>query len=364
MAEPSPSDTFTFNIKWNGKDVAAAVEPTETVAGLKRVLEIQTNVLAKKQKLLGLKTLAGKPATDDTPITELSIKPNQKVMLMGTAETKLEALAAQELIEPHIQVHDDFAEETEDAEPLELASRPEIQEKLQRRIKAALIKEMNPSGPGKKAAVFDIDYTIFALDSKSENPLDLARPFLHEFFTAIYPHYDIIIWSATSMKWIEMKLKELRVSNHPDFKITLCMDYTSMVTVAGAAAGHGRTVFDCKPLQVLWERYPQYTSSNTVMFDDLKRNYVLNKQNGLVIKPFRRALTSGKADRELLKLKAYLLKIAELETLEELDHSRWEKFARKEIAVVEAAQAIKEQNSSHIGGTGTGGGTDRSPATE
>ena len=350
MGDPAPSDTCTFNIKWNGKDVEATLEPTETVAGLKRVLELETNVLVKKQKLLGLKTLAGKPATDDTPITELSIKPNQKIMLMGTAETKLEALAAQELIEPHIQVHDDFADETEDAEPLELATRPEVQEKLQRRIKAAIIKEVNPSRPGKKAAVFDIDYTIFALNSKSENPLDLARPFLHEFFTAIYPHYDIIIWSATSMKWIDMKLKELCVSNHPDFKITLTMDFTSMVTVA--AAGHGRSVFDCKPLQVLWERYPQYNSKNSIMFDDLKRNYVLNKQNGLVIRPFKRALTSGKADRELLKLKAYLLKIADLETLEELDHSRWEKYARKEIAQVEAEQAMKEQS----GGGGSGGG--------
>jgi ubiquitin-like domain-containing CTD phosphatase 1 len=349
MADPTPSDTCTFNIKWSGKDVEAIVEATETVAGLKRVLELETNVLAKKQKLLGLKTLAGKPATDDTLITELSIKPNQKIMLMGTAETKLEALAAQELIEPHVQ---DFAEETEDAEPLDLASRPEVQEKLQRRIKAAIIKEMNPSRPGKKAAVFDIDYTIFALDSKSENPLDLARPFLHQFFTAIYPYYDIIIWSATSMKWIDVKLKELCVSNHPDFKITLCMDYTSMVTVA--AAGHGRTVFDCKPLQVLWERYPQhYDSKNTVMFDDLKRNYVLNQQNGLVIRPFKRALTSGKDDRELLKLQAYLLKIADLETLEELDHARWEKFARKEIALLEEATkaAAEEQSGAGAGGS-------------
>jgi ubiquitin-like domain-containing CTD phosphatase 1 len=353
MGEPATSDTCTFNIKWSGKDLEATVEATETVAGLKRVLEIETNVLAKKQKLLGLKTLAGKPATDDTPITELSIKPNQKIMLMGTAETKLEALAAQELIEPHIQVHDDFAEETEDAEPLDLASRPEVQEKLQRRIKAAIIKEINPPRPGKKAAVFDIDYTFFALDSKSENPLDLARPFLHGLFTAIYPFYDIIIWSATSMKWIDVKLKELCVSNHPDFKITLCMDYTSMVTVA--AAGHGRTVFDCKPLQVLWERYPQYDSKNTIMFDDLKRNYVLNKQNGLVIRPFKRALTSGKDDRELLKIKAYLLKIAEFETLEELDHTRWEKYARKEIALVEAEQARKEEQRRSDGGGGASG---------
>ena len=356
MADEAPKDIYKFNIKWQGKDLEAAVEPTETVAGLKRVLEITTNVLTKKQKLLGLKTLAGKPATDDTLVTELAIKPNQKIMLMGTAETKLEALAKlEEEVEPHVQVHDDFADETEDVEPLELAARPEVQEKLQRRVKMALIKEMNPPRPGKKAAVFDIDYTIFALDSKSENPMDLARPYLHEFFTAIYPYFDIIIWSATSMKWIEMKLKELNVSTHPDFKITMCMDYTAMLTVA--APGHGRGVFDCKPLQVLWERFPDfYNPTNTIMFDDLRRNYVLNKQNGLVIKPFKRALTSGKEDRELLQLTAYMMKISGMESLQELDHSRWQKYARKEIAAVEEEQAIKESLAGAGGGGAAGSG--------
>lgn len=46
-------------------------------------------------------------------------------------------------------------------------------------------------------------------------------------------------------------------------------------------------VFDCKPLPVLWGHFPEYTAHNTIMFDDLRRNYVFNPQNGLVIRPYK-----------------------------------------------------------------------------
>jgi hypothetical protein len=49
-------------------------------------------------------------------------------------------------------------------------------------------------------------------------------------------------------------------------------------------------------------------------------DYVLNKQQGLVIRPYRRAHLTRGTDRELLYLSAYLAKIAQLETLEGLAH--------------------------------------------
>lgn len=56
----------------------------------------------------------------------------------------------------------------------------------------------------------------------------------------------------------------------------------------GDAAGPRAGVFDCKPLPLLWAKFPEhYGEHNTVMLDDLARNYVYNKQNGLVIRPFR-----------------------------------------------------------------------------
>ena len=50
-----------------------------------------------------------------------------------------------------------------------------------------------------------------------------------------------------------------------------------MVTVSMEKYG----VFDCKPLAFLWAKFPEhYTEHNTIMFDDLGRNFVLNPQNG------------------------------------------------------------------------------------
>lgn len=69
------------------------------------------------------------------------------------------------------------------------------------------MKVLNPPREGKKLLVLDIDYTIFDLGSSAERPEELARPYLHEFMTACYEHFDLIIWSATSMKWVEVKMR-------------------------------------------------------------------------------------------------------------------------------------------------------------
>ncbi len=87
-----------------------------------------------------------------------------------------------------------------------LQDKEENHRKIQRRVETYKINIRNEPRKGKHLLVLDIDYTLFDHRSVAEAPMQLARPYLHEFLTRAYKHYDIIIWSATSMKWVELKM--------------------------------------------------------------------------------------------------------------------------------------------------------------
>jgi hypothetical protein len=57
-------DKRSLVVAWSGKNVELSYAPDTTILDLKRMLEAETGVLVKRQKLVGLK-LSGKPADDD-----------------------------------------------------------------------------------------------------------------------------------------------------------------------------------------------------------------------------------------------------------------------------------------------------------
>lgn len=88
---------------------------------------------------------------------------------------------------------------------------------------------------------------------------------------------------------------------------------------------------DVKPLPVIWEKYPTlYSSKNTIMFDDVSRNFLLNPLNGLKIRPFKRAHFNRTTDRELFHLTQYLMFIASHDDFSQLDHRRWEQMLERQ----------------------------------
>jgi ubiquitin-like domain-containing CTD phosphatase 1 len=320
-------ETAKLRVKWQGQLIDVELPCDRTLAELKLHLSLQTNVQVARQKLLGLKVRGGaskgsRQLEDTVRLGELALRANQVVMMMGTPEKDIDLAPPDDLpaLDDDLVSLDDLMA----GRTLPLHEEQINLAKVRNRVDTYECKVLNAPRQGKAALVLDVDYTFYDLSSPTEDVKLCGRPHLHEFLAAAYEHYDIIIWSASSMRWIELKLTELGLFAHPRYRITLLMDYGAMITVA--CERYRSAVVKCKPLGVLWQKYPEhYRPSNTIMFDDLGRNFVMNPQNGLKIAPFKHALVN-RDDNELLLLRHYLLEIIKLGDFSKLRHSRWRRF--------------------------------------
>ncbi|XP_060555467.1 ubiquitin-like domain-containing CTD phosphatase 1 [Ruditapes philippinarum] len=314
------ADVLEFCVKWSGKEyMITALTAQQTVSDMKIIIHKETGVLPERQKLLGLK-FKGKVADDSVVLGDLKLKPGTKIMMMGTREEEITKIVEPPPDLPEV-VNDFDIEEDEIA----IENREEFLQKIEKRVKDYKIDIITEPRDGKKLLVLDIDYTLFDHRSVAETANELIRPFLHEFLTSAYDDYDIVIWSATGMKWIEVKMKELGVTSHTEYKICFMIDSGAMISVHSPKYG----VIDVKPLGVIWGKYPQWGPHNTIMFDDIRRNFIMNPQTGLKIRPFRQAHFNREKDRELLKLAKYLKDIAALDNFTVLNHRKWEKYRPK-----------------------------------
>lgn len=329
---PSPDETdriiseetsMTVVIKHGGTEYKIEnLLQDHTISYLKDQIEELTNVLGCRQKLFGIKTKSGRPLSAEMTFEDTNIIDGMKIMMMGSQEKEIKNVeqASKRGLPP---LEDDFDLEEEDFNcDSRIPKDPTYMAKISRRVKHYKIKMLNQPRPNKKLLVLDIDYTLFDHRSTAQTARELMRPYLHEFLTAAYEKYDIVIWSATSMRYIEAKMDELRVSTNPNYKIVFYLDSGAMISVESQKYG----LLNVKPLAVIWGKFPEsYSPQNTIMFDDTRRNFLMNPQNGLKIKAFREAWKNRDTDRELLHLSRYLNKIAELDDFSTLDHKYWQR---------------------------------------
>ncbi|KAF6032568.1 UBLCP1 [Bugula neritina] len=316
--KPAVSEsTQVVTVKWSGKEYNISnADQDITVLELKELIFKETGVKPERQKLLGLKC-KGKPAKDDNKLSDTNAT-STKIMMMGTKEADIESAIKPPDVMP--QVVDDF--DIGDEEEVAVENREEYLAKISRRVKEYKIEEINAPREGKHLLVLDIDYTLFDHRSVAETAGELMRPHLHEFLTDAYKDYDIVIWSATNMKWIKVKMKELGVESNPNYKIAFYVDSLAMITVHTQVYG----TVEVKPLGVIWGKYSQWSAKNTIMFDDIRRNFIMNPQSGLKIRPFKKAHFTRGSDRELLHLSQYLKDIAKLDDFTSLNHRKWERY--------------------------------------
>eukprot|EP00397_Hematodinium_sp_SG-2012_P021650 GEMP01022378.1.p1 GENE.GEMP01022378.1~~GEMP01022378.1.p1 ORF type:complete len:316 (+),score=64.16 GEMP01022378.1:52-999(+) len=306
-----------LSVKWGKTVLSLTIDEPATfhVGELKQELLLLTEVYPERQKLL----CKGKNLKDNDFVSEIK----GPIILLGAKESDLQAVLAPPDVD---DVIDDLDGKDGSGNGVFFNTADDLK-KIDRRMQVidTIIEVKEPPREGKKLLVLDIDYTLFDHRTPAETAWELRRPYLHEFLTAVYPYYDICLWSATSKKWIDIKMRELGVFDHPDYKVSLILDIRAMISIYREPYG----VVNCKPLEVIWRKYTQYTKANTIMFDDLRRNFLMNPQSGLRIRPFKNAHISRETDTELLRLTKYLLLLDQEESFETLDHKHWESYCKR-----------------------------------
>ncbi|CAA7271590.1 unnamed protein product [Cyclocybe aegerita] len=321
---------INLQFTWAGKSFNVNVAESDRVFDLKTTLYSLTRVPNERQKILGL--VKGKIPPDQVLISELSIAPGKKFTLIGTPEgdeikdpSKLGTL-------PDV-INDLDVDFTDN---MAASNRYQHDARNIRKVREATqnlqVNLIHPLREGKRLLVLDIDYTILdtkPLTSGSLPPSECARPGLHEFLEAIYPYYDICIWSQTSWIWLETKLVELgMVGGHRGYQISFVLDKTCMFTVFTERDNKPWT-HSVKALQIIWNHFPQFNATNTIHVDDLSRNFALNPKEGLKISAFKDAHTpEAMADRELEKLARYLVHIANAPDFTTLAHKNWKSVVK------------------------------------
>jgi ubiquitin-like domain-containing CTD phosphatase 1 len=313
-----------------------------------------TNILPLRQKLLGLSTIDKSTLSDSTLLSALKlptkktkaletldadgnptrVTPDLSFTLMGTPETEL-------FVDPIDK--DDCPEVIDDfdldynAGSEEWAREISNSSNLAKFTASTEIFLMSDLREGKPLLVLDLDHTLLDFSSKALTANDsdrnriiaaIKRPYMDAFMTEVYKHYDICVWSQTSWRWLECKLTELNMVHNPNYKIAFVLDKTSMFKVTSTTRTGEAKDHSVKPLQIVWSKYPQYSSQNTIHIDDLTRNFALNPHNGVTCTGYYRKKREALRDVELVALAAYLTRLAsEVVDFATVDHRGWREVA-------------------------------------
>lgn len=340
------------------------LDPSTTVAEVKEMLSERTRVLPKRQKLIGLSAASGGKMTDETTLSNLKTTKRKSsgalnFILMGTPEAEIPVDRSERDDLP--DVIDDFdldfnAGSTQVSYQVLVSCTSVVrvhiflilssrffqwmqhvanEDNLKKFTSKTSVFIMNEPRENKPLMVLDLDHTLLDFSSKTlQRDSDrrvgngaaaaMKRPHMDEFLTTAYLHYDLVVWSQTSWRWLETKLTELGMLTNPGYKFCFVLDKTSMFSITSTKRDGSSYKHQVKPLQLIWTKYPRWGAHNTCHLDDLSRNFALNLKSGLKVSAYYRKKTAGRRDAELLGLGGYLERLA-LSGLpfDKVDFGRW-----------------------------------------
>ncbi|KAJ1859633.1 hypothetical protein LPJ73_001762, partial [Coemansia sp. RSA 2703] len=192
-------ESLSIEVVWKGSErYPLRIPKYATVLSVKVLIEELTEIDASSQKLLGL--VKGKLPKDSDTLVDLGVVDGTKVRLMGTRVSDRLKDTDHHLLRQTGDVNNtgilpdadypwDQGSNKRGGGRSQVVSDDWLQG-MKQIIEQAEIRMMNAPRMDKKLVVLDLDYTLFDCKNVSGNVADMARPGLHEFLAAIYPHYD------------------------------------------------------------------------------------------------------------------------------------------------------------------------------
>mmetsp|Transcript_9217 Transcript_9217/g.19732 ORF Transcript_9217/g.19732 Transcript_9217/m.19732 type:complete len:398 (+) Transcript_9217:83-1276(+) len=341
------------------------LSPSTTILAVKEMLTERTAVLPKRQKILGLtikpgcgsKSSMGPP--DTCRLEDLKPKGKNNInspiithqfILMGTPEEKIFVDPSEKDDLPDVIDDFDFDFNAGSDEWLQHVANADNLAKFTERTDVHIINEPRE---GKPLLVLDLDHTLLDFSSKTLQRAEsfdvgqthvakMKRPFMDQFLSAAYRHYDLVVWSQTSWRWLETKLIELGMVSHPGYKFCFVLDKTSMFKITSTKRDGSTVQHHVKPLQLIWSKFPRWGSHNTVHLDDLARNFALNLGCGLKCTAYYRKKSKAKNDVELLGLARYLDMLATSgRSFEEVNFNEWVEVCAGKKSIDETASPVQ-----------------------
>eukprot|EP00937_MAST-01D_sp_MAST-1D-sp2_P000063 g63.t1 len=315
---------------------------------VKGILQSLTDVPASHMKLVH----KGKALEAGATLGGAGLKVGKKNTLMLVGSTAKDVEAANTVPQSDAIVTDDFDLDYLPSQD-DIDAYEDNMEKLAASTERTEVYFINPPRPGKRLLVLDLDHCLlhFSRSLPPERVHEMKRPLMDQFLAAAYESYDLVVWSQTSWRWVEIKLTELGMLTHPSYKICFVLDKSAMFKIAlrnpKRSARHPDEFVSAsvKPLQLVWaklgEKYgaaPGFGRGawgvhNTVQVDDLQRNFAMNpgaNRCGIRCTAWSRKKGAGPADRELGGIGQYLVHIAaHVADFGTLDHSRWPEYLRR-----------------------------------
>ncbi|KAL7511068.1 hypothetical protein ACHAXN_011050 [Cyclotella atomus] len=356
--------TVTLVAKYGKEKIElASLPPSTSILEVKELLRQKTGILPMRQKMIGLKVSSGASSVaDETRLGELKVRKGgdsnasvvHQFILMGTPEEAIFVDPSDKDDLPDIINDFDLDFNAGSDEWIEHKAKEENLQKFTEHTQVHIINppRLSPtSGQCKPLLVLDLDHTLLDFSAKSlqDNSHsshsigsaddhianNLKRPHMDDFLTWAYKYYDLVVWSQTSWRWLEIKLTELGMISHPGYKICFVLDKTSMFKIVSSKRSGKKVEHSVKPLQIIWSKFPHWSSQNT---DDLARNFALNPGCGLKCtayyrnKRMKKGITDGRGqdDRELLGWGRFLELLAtelpEDQTFDDVDFQYWRDY--------------------------------------